>query len=144
MALWDVDAPTFSVDSRLTDGGEVASLNAPPTLYLQKDSVYSFLFRQSQPQAGRIRSIEESSDLMRNRTRDLPACSIVSQPTTLPRALDLIRNFWKSEVYSSPQKWFAITKFWMASGNLFYELKQSLAATSDSESPVANILRFDH
>jgi hypothetical protein len=26
------------------------------------------------------------NDLMGNRTRDLPACSIVSQPTTLPRA----------------------------------------------------------
>jgi hypothetical protein len=35
---------------------------------------------------GRIRSIEKSSELIRNRTFDLPACSIVPQPTTLPRA----------------------------------------------------------
>jgi hypothetical protein len=35
---------------------------------------------------GRIRSIEKSSDLIGNRTRDLPACSIMPQPTTLPRA----------------------------------------------------------
>jgi hypothetical protein len=36
--------------------------------------------------AARIRSIEKSNDLIGNRTRDLPACSIVPQPTTLPRA----------------------------------------------------------
>jgi hypothetical protein len=36
--------------------------------------------------AGMIRSIEESSDLIRNRTRDLPAYSIVPQSSTLPRA----------------------------------------------------------
>jgi hypothetical protein len=31
-------------------------------------------------------SIEKSNDLIGNRTRDLPACSIVPQPTTLPLA----------------------------------------------------------
>jgi hypothetical protein len=36
--------------------------------------------------AGRIRSIEKSNDLIGTRTRDLPACSIEHQPTTLPRA----------------------------------------------------------
>jgi hypothetical protein len=49
-----------------------------------------FCQRQSRPQghsaAGRIRSIEKSIDLIRNRTRDIPACSIVPQPTSLPRA----------------------------------------------------------
>jgi hypothetical protein len=44
--------------------------------------------RLSRPQgysaAGRIRSIEKSSDLRSNRTRDLSAFSIVPQPTTLP------------------------------------------------------------
>jgi hypothetical protein len=30
-----------------------------------------------------IRSIEKSNDLIGNRTRDLPACSVVPQPTTL-------------------------------------------------------------
>jgi hypothetical protein len=29
---------------------------------------------------------KRSNDLIGNRTRDLPACSIVSQPTTLPHA----------------------------------------------------------
>jgi hypothetical protein len=32
--------------------------------------------------AGKIRSIEKSSDLIGNRTRNLPACSIAPQPTT--------------------------------------------------------------
>jgi hypothetical protein len=36
--------------------------------------------------AGRIRSIEKSYNFIANRTRDLPARSIVPQPTTLPRA----------------------------------------------------------
>jgi hypothetical protein len=35
--------------------------------------------------AGRNRPIEKSNDLIGNRTRDLPACSIVPQRTTLPR-----------------------------------------------------------
>jgi hypothetical protein len=35
--------------------------------------------------AGRIRSIEKSNDLIGNRICDLPACSVVPQPTTLPR-----------------------------------------------------------
>jgi hypothetical protein len=34
--------------------------------------------------AGRIRSLENSNDLIRNRTHELPACSIVPQPTMLP------------------------------------------------------------
>jgi hypothetical protein len=38
--------------------------------------------------AGRIRSVEKSNDLIVNRIRDLPACSIVPQPTTLQRYVD--------------------------------------------------------
>jgi hypothetical protein len=49
-----------------------------------------FCWRLSRTQehipAGRIRSIEESYDLIGIRTRDLPACNLVPQPTTLPRA----------------------------------------------------------
>jgi hypothetical protein len=41
---------------------------------------------QNHSAAGRIRSIEKSNDITRNRTRDLPACSIVPQTTTLPIA----------------------------------------------------------
>jgi hypothetical protein len=51
----------------------------------------------SQPQghsaAGNIRSIEKSSELIGNRTRDLPACSTVPQSTTLPRApIDIVKK----------------------------------------------------
>jgi hypothetical protein len=49
-----------------------------------------FCQRLSQPQghsaAGRIRSSEKSNDLIGIRTRNLPACSVVPRPTTLPRA----------------------------------------------------------
>jgi hypothetical protein len=40
----------------------------------------------SQSAGGRIRSIEKSGDLIKIQTRDLPACSVVPHPTTLPRA----------------------------------------------------------
>jgi hypothetical protein len=52
------------LDNRLPDGGEDVSLNAPAVLC----SPETF-----------------SSDHMDTRTRDLPACSIVPQATTLPR-----------------------------------------------------------
>jgi hypothetical protein len=40
--------------------------------------------------AGRIRSIKKSSDLIGNWTRDLPACRIVPEPTTLPREVLMV------------------------------------------------------
>jgi hypothetical protein len=40
---------------------------------------------QGHSTAGRITSIEKSNHLIGNWTRDLPACSILPQPTTLPR-----------------------------------------------------------
>jgi len=36
--------------------------------------------------AGRIMSMKNSNDIIVNRTRDLPACSAVPQPTAPPRA----------------------------------------------------------
>jgi hypothetical protein len=41
---------------------------------------------QGHTAAGSIRSIEKSNELIGNRTRDIPACSMVPQPTTLPHA----------------------------------------------------------
>jgi hypothetical protein len=80
IALWDVEAPIFSRQSahRWRWGCQPYALAA---LYPQKESSYLFLL-----EAGRIKSIEKSNDLIGNRTRDLPACSIVPQLTTLPRA----------------------------------------------------------
>jgi hypothetical protein len=43
IGLWDVEAPTFSLDSRLTDGGKVVSLTRRPPYTSQEDSWYSFL-----------------------------------------------------------------------------------------------------
>jgi hypothetical protein len=61
----------------------------PPGKYL-----VLICWRLSRPQghsaAGRIRPIEKSSDLIGNRTRDLPNCSVVPQPTTLPHAPDTL------------------------------------------------------
>jgi hypothetical protein len=36
-------------------------------------------------EASRIRSVEKADDLIGNRTRDLPACNVVSQPSTRSR-----------------------------------------------------------
>jgi hypothetical protein len=47
---------------------------------------------QGHSAAGRIRSIEKSNDHIGNRTRYLPACRIVPQPTTLPRSLSPSRE----------------------------------------------------
>jgi hypothetical protein len=73
-----------------TDGGEVVSLTRrppfPPGIFLVLISVRGWVDPQGHSAAGKIRSIEKSNDLIGNRTRDLPACSIVPQPTTLPRA----------------------------------------------------------
>jgi hypothetical protein len=63
---------------------------APAAVILQEDSWYSFLLEaesiSGHSAAGRIRSIEKSNYLNGNRIRDLPACSMVPQPTTPPRA----------------------------------------------------------
>jgi hypothetical protein len=53
----------------------------PAALYPHEGSSRS----QDHIAVGRIRSIEKSDDRIGNRTRDLPACSIVPQLTTLPR-----------------------------------------------------------
>jgi hypothetical protein len=51
--------------------------------------------RLSRPQGhsvtGSIRSIEKSNDIG-NRTLDLPTCSVVPQPTTLPRAPEMQKH----------------------------------------------------
>jgi hypothetical protein len=78
------------LDNRLTDSGEVVSLMRWLPISPRKFSGTHFCWRLSRPQshsvAGRIRSTEKSNDLIGNRTRDLPACSIVPQPVTLPCA----------------------------------------------------------
>jgi hypothetical protein len=83
------------LENWLTDGGKVVSLTRrpagrPAALTLRKFPGSHFYQRRSRPEdqnvAGNIRSIEKSNDLIAIRTRDLAACGIVPQPTTLPRA----------------------------------------------------------
>jgi hypothetical protein len=78
---------THFLDNRLTDGGEVVNLTHWPPITLRKTPGTHFCYRLSRLQghsaAGRIRQTEKSNDLTGNRTRDLPACSIVPQLTTL-------------------------------------------------------------
>jgi hypothetical protein len=70
------------------------------------------LISVSQPQghssAGRIRLTEKSSDFMGNRTRDLPACNIVPQPTTLLRATS--HTVCTQYIHSQGLKWFLRTR----------------------------------
>jgi hypothetical protein len=49
-------------------------------------SWYTMRSSQGHSVVGRIRSLEKFNDLIGNRTRDLPACSIMLQPTRLSRA----------------------------------------------------------
>jgi hypothetical protein len=67
----------------------LSNLGTGHTCTPQKDSSYSFLLEAESTQdhsaAGRIRSIGKSSDHIVNRIHDLSACSLVPQPTTLPR-----------------------------------------------------------
>jgi hypothetical protein len=83
--LWDVEAPTFSLDGRLTDGGVAVSLTYRSLFTPRKIPGTHFCERLSLSQglsaAGRIRSIDKSNDLIANRTCDLPACGLMSQPT---------------------------------------------------------------
>jgi hypothetical protein len=61
---WDVEAPTFSLDNRITDGGEVVSLMRQPLFTPKKIPGTHLYYRLSQPQghsvAGRIRWIEKN------------------------------------------------------------------------------------
>ena len=72
------------------EGGKVVSPKHRPPLPPRKCSWYSFLLDaglfQGHSAAGRIMSIKYSNDTIGNRTRDLPACSAVPQPTALPAA----------------------------------------------------------
>jgi hypothetical protein len=85
---WDVENPTSSIDNRLTDGGKVASFIRRPPFTPRKVPGTHFCLRLSRLQGHsaleRFRLIKKSNDRIGDRTRDLPGCSIVPQPTTLP------------------------------------------------------------
>jgi hypothetical protein len=78
LGFQEVNTPRFQ-DNRQVK--VVRSALAPAAFTPSKYSLYSF--RHSA--AGRITSIKNSNDTIGNRTRDLPACSAVPQPTAQPR-----------------------------------------------------------
>jgi hypothetical protein len=71
----------------------------PPGRYLVLISVKRLSQPQSHSAAARIWSFKKSSDLIENRTSDLPACSVVPQPTTLARASGKLLGLFKTSVY---------------------------------------------
>jgi hypothetical protein len=90
MGLWDVQAPTFSLDNQLTDGGKVVSITRLPLFFPPGIFLVLFIVR-GWVDPGTIVRLEGLGKLKKiyligTRTRDLPACSIVPQPIPLPRA----------------------------------------------------------
>jgi hypothetical protein len=68
---------------------------------------------QGHSAVGNIRSIEKSSDLIGTRTHDLLICSIVPQPTTLPRVPWIMNEHWELKYYVSgryPSSFFFLFK----------------------------------
>jgi hypothetical protein len=51
IVFWDVEAPTFCLDSRVTDGGKVVSLTSRKPFTPKEDSWYSFLSGWVDPRA---------------------------------------------------------------------------------------------
>jgi hypothetical protein len=81
-------AVSFLTTDARTFHAKLLIFSSPP-FTLRKIPGTHFCERLSQPQdhsaAGRIRSIEMYNNLIGTRTRDIPACSIVPQLTTLSR-----------------------------------------------------------
>jgi hypothetical protein len=88
--LWDVEDPTFCLNNRLTDCGKICQPYAPAALYLPGRflvliSVRGWVDRRAIVRLeglGKLKKIH----VIGTRSRDLPACSVEPQPTTLPRA----------------------------------------------------------
>jgi hypothetical protein len=82
------------LDNRLTDGGEIVSLMRQPPFTPRAIPSTPFCYGLSRTQghsaAGKIGSIEKFNYLIRIRSSDLPACSTVLQPTSLPRDRNII------------------------------------------------------
>jgi hypothetical protein len=67
---------------------------------------YSFLLEAESAHGGRIISMKNSNDIIGNRTRDLPTCSALPQPTALRRAPKCLRRI-KISILGDE-----VTRFW--------------------------------
>ena len=85
-SIWvqDVEAPRISRQTVHESGKVVSTTHRPPLLISVRGCVDSIA-------AGKIKSMENSSDPIGNRTRELSACSAVPQPTASPRACIVIK-----------------------------------------------------
>jgi hypothetical protein len=111
-AIADLHNLEFTVAHAMLAGRPLPPRKIPGTHFCQ---------RLSRPQghsaAGRIWSIKKSSDLIGNRRRDLPACSIVPQSTTLSHAPihtlihAFIYNDWNSHLESMFGRWYPVLLF---------------------------------
>jgi hypothetical protein len=98
IGLWDVEAPTFCVDSRLTDGGKVFSLTRRPPLTPQEDTWYSFLLKAEStpgPYCGWKDYVNWKSPLHRD-SNPRPSGLLHSASTNYATALFLVwlSGFW--------------------------------------------------
>jgi hypothetical protein len=90
MELWDVEDATFS--RQHTYGVRLSALRAGRGLTPRKISCYSFLLKgwvnlKLMVRLERLGKLKRLVDLVGAETRDLPACSIAPQPSTLRRVV---------------------------------------------------------
>jgi hypothetical protein len=90
MWLWDVEDPTFSTQSahrwRWGFQDYAPSAVCSSERYLLLIYVRGWVDPKATVQLERLGQLKRFNDIVRNRTRDVPACSIVPLPTALPRA----------------------------------------------------------
>jgi hypothetical protein len=86
LVLRAVEAPTFS-DIRLRNGGKIVSPTRRPFFTPRKISIRGWVDPRGIVRLEGLGKLKKSTSSW-TRTGDLPACSIVPQPTTLPRAAE--------------------------------------------------------